>query len=67
MRGVFKMNCDNEYCFSCNQYNKYCICFKKSIKLEKISEEKYLDKALKKVNVKEYEDIIELWITYGGD
>ena len=58
-----------QYCGSCGNHNKNCSCFEESIKMTEKSEDsnKPLDKALKSVDIKQYEDAIELWKTHGGD
>ena len=61
------MFCYIKLCSSCNNHNKYCTCLEVDSNAKKITEEKPLDKSLNKTNIQEYEEVIELWKTYGGD
>jgi len=61
------MFCYIKLCSSCNNSNKYCTCLEKDSDTNKVTEEKPLDRALIKTNIHEYEEVIELWKTYGGD
>ena len=62
------MFCYIKLCSSCNNYNKYCTCLLETYRdEEKTTEQRPLDKSLNEINMQEYEEVIELWKTYGGD
>jgi|7_EtaG_2_1085326.scaffolds.fasta_scaffold17866_2 hypothetical protein len=61
------MFCYAKLCIACNNYNKYCTCLEENVETKEISAKPTLDESLNSKNIQEYEEVIELWKTYGGD